>query len=162
LLDEEKAEPDARANAARCHDLCWRTARAIERRGSSVTLGKNVRAMNPPEVGLGAALAFAAWTVIAICVGWIALVGGWLKRRFGWRYLPRAECSIRTAIVFSVVALAAMLSLVGLMLWRSQPFPFGSLAEGTAFVCYFAAPTICLVLAIAFARDNHQSHVKNA
>ena len=36
----EKAEPDARANATACHDPCLRTARAKRRRGSSVTLGK--------------------------------------------------------------------------------------------------------------------------
>jgi len=40
LGKSEKAEPDARANAARCHASCWRTSRAIERRGSSLTLGK--------------------------------------------------------------------------------------------------------------------------
>lgn len=114
---------------------------------------RNVRlAMNPPRIELGAAMAMAAWVVLAILGGWIALAGWCVQRRFDWRYLPRAEWSLRVAMGLSAVALAAMLGLLGLMFWRSQPLPFNSLGEGTAFVCYFLAPAICLVLAIALSR----------
>jgi hypothetical protein len=40
-FDESKAQPVARANVTVCHDPCFRTARASQRRGSSVTFGKS-------------------------------------------------------------------------------------------------------------------------
>jgi hypothetical protein len=39
-FNDQKAQPAARANGAVCHDLCLRTARASQHRGSSVTFGK--------------------------------------------------------------------------------------------------------------------------
>lgn len=113
--------------------------------------------MTPPEIALGPALALAAWAGVAICGGWIALAGGLMKRRFGWRYFPTTMCSLRIAIVLSAASLTAMFGLLALMLWRSQSLPFHSLAEGIAFVCYFFAPMLCLLLSIALSRGEGAS-----
>jgi hypothetical protein len=112
--------------------------------------------MKPPEIGLDTAMALATGTFFALCGGWIALAGGWLKRHFGWRYLPRTGCSLGAAIFLSAVALTSPLCLLGLMLWRSQPLPFSSFAQGTRFVCLFLAPALCLALATALWRSKSQ------
>jgi hypothetical protein len=109
--------------------------------------------------GMEAAWAIAGWVALALLGGWVALVAGWLKGRLQWRFLPRAKSSLWAAGICSVVTLTSMITLICLMLWRSQPFPFHSVAEGSMFVFYLLAPTGCLVLTLKLSgKSRHRCH----
>jgi hypothetical protein len=81
---DKKAQPAARANGAACHASCRATSRAKQRRGSSVTFGKESSEMRRVLV------AFAILTVTAVGLGafWFLSPSRDLEVALGVKRLP--------------------------------------------------------------------------